>query len=70
MLGAGQKRSRRPAPKQLLAADARGGVYFTVTGTGLFYANPQGEVTQYGEGITAANGVVRPRIAAAPASSP
>lgn len=41
-----------------LAADARGGVYFTVTGTGLFYANPQGEVTQHGEGITAANGVV------------
>ncbi|HEX6994695.1 MAG TPA: SMP-30/gluconolactonase/LRE family protein [Gammaproteobacteria bacterium] len=41
-----------------LAADARGGVYLTITGAGLFYADPQGEVTQYGEGITGANGVV------------
>ncbi|HEY8519290.1 MAG TPA: SMP-30/gluconolactonase/LRE family protein [Gammaproteobacteria bacterium] len=41
-----------------LAADSRGGVYFTVTGTGLFYADPQGVVSQHGEGIAAANGVV------------
>ncbi|HEX6997690.1 MAG TPA: SMP-30/gluconolactonase/LRE family protein [Gammaproteobacteria bacterium] len=41
-----------------LAADGRGGVYFTVTGTGLFYADPQGVVSQHGEGIAAANGVV------------
>ncbi len=41
-----------------LAADARGGVYLTITGTGLFYADPDGHVEQYGEGIVAANGVV------------
>lgn len=41
-----------------LAADARGGVYFTVTGAGLFYANPQGVVSQYGEAVTLANGVI------------
>ena len=33
-----------------LSADGRGGVYFTVTASGLFYANPQGVVSQYGEG--------------------
>lgn len=41
-----------------LVADARGGVYFAVTGGGLFYANPQGVVSQYGEGITSANGII------------
>jgi sugar lactone lactonase YvrE len=41
-----------------LVADARGGVYFAVTGGGLFYANPQGVVSQYGEGVTGANGIV------------
>jgi gluconolactonase len=41
-----------------LVADARGGVYFAVTGGGLFYANPQGVVSQYGEGIAAANGII------------
>jgi gluconolactonase len=41
-----------------LVADARGGVYFAVTGGGLFYANPQGVVSQYGEGIALANGIV------------
>ena len=29
-----------------LAADSRGGVYFTITLGGLFYANPQGVVAQ------------------------
>ena len=41
-----------------LVADARGGVYFAVTGAGLFYANPQGVVSQYGEGITLPNGII------------
>lgn len=41
-----------------LAADARGGVYFTVSGSGLYYANDAGVVTEFGEGIERANGVV------------
>lgn len=41
-----------------LAADARGGVYFTVTGAGLFYANPMGVVSPYGVDVAAANGIV------------
>jgi gluconolactonase len=41
-----------------LSADRRGGVYFTITASGLFYANPQGVVSQYGEGMSRANGIV------------
>jgi gluconolactonase len=41
-----------------LAADARGGVYLAITGGGVFYANPRGEMTQYGESMSAANGIV------------
>ena len=41
-----------------LAADARGGVYFTVSGGGLFYANPKGVVSQYGKDVSGANGIV------------
>ena len=41
-----------------LAADNRGGVYLAVTGGGLFYADPQGLVSQYGAGITRANGII------------
>jgi gluconolactonase len=41
-----------------LAADARGGVYFTVTASGLFYADPSGAVRQYGEKLPGANGIV------------
>jgi sugar lactone lactonase YvrE len=41
-----------------LVADARGGVYFSVTGAGLFYADPQGVVSQYGDGVVLANGIV------------
>jgi sugar lactone lactonase YvrE len=41
-----------------LVADARGGVYVSVTGGGLFYANPQGVVSQYGEGVMVANGII------------
>jgi sugar lactone lactonase YvrE len=41
-----------------LVADARGGVYLAVTGGGLFYANPRGVMSQYGEGVTLANGII------------
>jgi gluconolactonase len=41
-----------------LMADSRGGVYVSITGGGLFYANPEGVVSQYGKDIGAANGVV------------
>jgi len=41
-----------------LTADARGGVYVSVSGTGVFYANPQGVMTQYGENVADANGII------------
>jgi sugar lactone lactonase YvrE len=41
-----------------LAADARGGVYFAVTGGGLFHANADGAVSQYGQDVSLANGIV------------
>jgi gluconolactonase len=41
-----------------LTADSRGGVYFTMGG--LFYADPKGAVTRYGENLTT-NGVILSR---------
>src|SRR6185312_146709 len=44
-----------------LSADARGGVYFSVTGatrSGVFYANPKGMVSQYGKDVPLANGII------------
>jgi sugar lactone lactonase YvrE len=41
-----------------LVADARGGVYFAVTGGGLLYANPEGVVSQYGEDVSFGNGII------------
>jgi len=38
-----------------LTADSKGGVYFTMGG--LFYANPQGVITRYGENLTT-NGII------------
>ena len=38
-----------------LVADSKGGVYFTIGG--LFYANPQGEITKYGENLRT-NGIM------------
>lgn len=38
-----------------LTADSKGGVYFTLGG--LYYANPQGVITRYGEGLQT-NGVI------------
>lgn len=40
-----------------LAADARGGVYFSVTGSGVFYADPKGTVSAFGE-VPSANGII------------
>jgi gluconolactonase len=41
-----------------ISADARGGVYIAISGGGLFYANPKGQVAQYGEEMGAANGII------------
>jgi gluconolactonase len=40
-----------------LMADARGGVYLSVSGAGVFYANPQGTLTKYGS-VPQANGII------------
>jgi len=40
-----------------LAADARGGVYVSISGAGVFYANPQGVFSRY-EGAPNANGII------------
>jgi len=40
-----------------LVADARGGVYLSISGTGVFYANPQGGVSRY-DGAPNANGII------------
>src|SRR5215469_13027931 len=44
-----------------LVANARGGVYFSVTGatgSGVFYADPKGIVSQYGKDVPLANGII------------
>jgi len=44
-----------------LMADARGGVYFSVTGvsgSGVFYADPKGVVSRYGNDVPLANGII------------
>jgi gluconolactonase len=41
-----------------LVADGRGGVYLAITAAGVFYANPQGVVSQYGDKIPGANGII------------
>ena len=41
-----------------LVADARGGVYVAISGSGVFYANPKGVVAKYGEGVEGANGII------------
>jgi gluconolactonase len=40
-----------------LIADSRGGVYLSITGAGVFYANAKGVVSKYGE-VPVANGIV------------
>ena len=41
-----------------LSADSRGGVYLAISGGGVFYANPQGVMAQYGEAVLGANGII------------
>jgi gluconolactonase len=41
-----------------LSADSRGGVYLAISGAGVFYANPQGVVSQYGDRVQGANGII------------
>jgi gluconolactonase len=41
-----------------LSADSRGGVYVSISGAGVFYANTQGVVSQYGDGMAGANGII------------
>ena len=41
-----------------ISADSRGGVYIAITGGGLLYASPAGEVSKYGEGMGGANGII------------
>lgn len=41
-----------------LAADAKGGVYFTITAAGFYYADPEGNVTRYGENVVGTNGIL------------
>jgi len=41
-----------------ISADARGGVYISISGVGVFYANPQGVVSRYGENVAGANGII------------
>jgi gluconolactonase len=40
-----------------LVADARGGVYLSISGSGVFYANPQGVFSRY-DGAPNANGII------------
>lgn len=41
-----------------IAAAANGGVYLAVSGTGIFYADPNGVITRQGENMTGANGII------------
>lgn len=41
-----------------ISADAKGGVYIATSGAGVFYANPDGVITQYGEAMNGANGII------------
>src|SRR5689334_2372333 len=41
-----------------LSADSHGGVYVSISGAGVFYANPKGVVSQYGQGVQGANGII------------
>tara|TARA_R110002110_G_scaffold220985_1_gene435042 strand:+ start:11900 stop:12973 length:1074 start_codon:yes stop_codon:yes gene_type:complete len=41
-----------------LVADAKGGVYFTITQAGFYYADPEGEITRYGNNVVGTNGII------------
>lgn len=41
-----------------LIADSRGGVYLSITGGGVFYADRNGDMSEYGDGVNGANGII------------
>ncbi|HEY5666545.1 MAG TPA: SMP-30/gluconolactonase/LRE family protein [Gammaproteobacteria bacterium] len=41
-----------------LIADSRGGVYLSITGGGVFYADANGEMSEFGASVTGANGII------------
>ena len=41
-----------------ISADIKGGVYIAVSGTGVFYADKNGVMTQYGSAVNGANGII------------
>jgi len=41
-----------------ISADARGGVYISVSGGGVFYADAKGVIKQYGKDVNGANGII------------
>ena len=41
-----------------LSADSRGGVYVAISGGGLIYVDPAGKAAAYGQGVSAANGII------------
>lgn len=41
-----------------IAADSRGGVYIAVSGRGVFYADPNGVIKEYGSEVAGANGII------------
>src|SRR4029453_3171596 len=57
----GEPRERIGGGVNELVADAGGGVYFSVTGaagSGVFYADPKGVVSQYGKDVPGANVII------------
>lgn len=41
-----------------ISADSKGGVYIAVSGTGVFYADKDGGLTQYGTAVNGSNGII------------
>ena len=41
-----------------ISADSKGNVYIAISGAGVFHADANGEVKQYGTGMTGANGII------------
>ncbi|MFN0002807.1 MAG: SMP-30/gluconolactonase/LRE family protein [Pseudohongiellaceae bacterium] len=41
-----------------ISADSKGGVYIAVSGAGVYYADKEGVITQYGTAVSGANGII------------
>ena len=41
-----------------ISADSRGGVYMAISGGGLLYASPAGDVSKFGQDVAGANGII------------